>query len=236
MTGVQVWTGEWICCWISPGLVVVVKLGPSQGLSITGGRDSNWPGLRHRSQLYLHTHPPSLVSWTFLTLGFLSLCDLNDCFWGTGESWTNREWVRFQQKKLCKEQIFTWPSSARRTFHMRTRSGIYSCVFGTFVTSQGFFVDAENACVNCCRLLSAQTINKVAIKELVVQVFNVESLFDHWTNLSNEGLPKLWAGLKTFSTSPLHPVSSELFCRQGSTCVWSTPWPWATRLHWSSGL
>lgn len=42
-----------------------------------------------------------------------------------------------------------------------------------FVTSQGLFVDAENACMNCCQ---PKTINKVTIKEFLVQVFNVESI------------------------------------------------------------
>lgn len=147
VTGVQVWTGEWICCWISPGLAVVVKLGPSitGGGCIATGQDSD---IGHNST-YTHTHTRLLSLglfwfWVFF-LRVTSMIVFLGGGGGTGGSWTNREWVRFQQRKLCKEQILTWPSSARRTFHMRTRSGTYPRVFGTFATSQGFFfVDAES--------------------------------------------------------------------------------------------
>lgn len=88
MTGVQVWKGEWICCWISPGLAVVVKLGPSHGLSITGRMYSNWPGLRHRPQLYLHTRTHTLLlslGLFWLWVFFLCVTSIIDFFGGAGE-------------------------------------------------------------------------------------------------------------------------------------------------------
>lgn len=68
VTGVQVWTGEWICCWISPGLAVVVKLGPSitGGGCIATGQDSD---IGHNST-YTHTHTPVCCLLDFFDFGF----------------------------------------------------------------------------------------------------------------------------------------------------------------------